>query len=87
MSEAVWAFPIHCSPIQNTQRVTDVDILSALHIFMQLEPIDGDLEISHFWCGSQREDLLDTYIFLKRKPFTLLFRSRYECCALKCIMS
>ena len=58
--------------------MSDLDVLSALPIFMPLETIHGGLEISHLWCASHREDLPDASVFL----FTLLLRSRYQCCAL-----
>lgn len=73
-SGGIWALAFHCSPSQDT-RMTDLDLLSALHICRQLETNNGNLEISHLWGGGQREDFPDTCVFLKRKPFTFLFRS------------
>lgn len=64
--------PIHFSPIPKTQKVADLDVLLALPIFMPLETIHGDLEISHLWCVSHREDFAEAYVFLKRNLFTLL---------------
>ena len=83
----VGTFPIHFSPIPKTQNVADLDVLLALPIFMSLEAIHGDLEISHLWCVSHREDLPEAYVFLKRKPFYIVVKEQVQVLCFKCIMS
>lgn len=78
---------MHFSPIPKTQRVADLDVLLALRIFMPLETIHGDLELSHLWCASHREDLPDAYVFLKRKPFYMVVKEQVQVLCFKCLKS